>query len=122
MVNELAGILQYIGLSVKDASNLSASYAKTNISTLYNWQKDCIYTTNVNNGSNLVYCAPTGGGKTIVAEFIIFRSVCGLNKKAIFVLPFVSLVVEKVEYFKKLLKSYNSHCVSDYDKIQVYIY
>lgn len=120
MENELATVLKYVGLSEKDASNLAVSYAKSNIFQLYEWQKDCIRSTNVNQGLNLVYCAPTGGGKTMVAEFIIFRSVCGLNKKAIFVLPFVSLVVEKVDYFKKLLRSYNSKCISDYDKVQVF--
>jgi DNA polymerase theta len=54
-----------------------------------------------------VYCAPTGGGKTLVAELAILRTVIIERKRAIFVLPFVSLVLEKVNYFKKLLLRLN---------------
>jgi DNA polymerase theta len=62
---------------------------------LYEWQVDCLYSTDVLRGGNLVYCAPTGGGKTLVAELVILKTVLSLGKKAIFVLPYVSLVQEK---------------------------
>ena len=64
-------------------------------------------TTSVLSNGNLVYCAPTGGGKTLIAEFAILKTVLVTRKKAVFVLPFVSLVLEKEKYFKKLLHQIN---------------
>lgn len=83
------------------------SYLKMGITTLYDWQVTCLLTTGVLSNQNLVYCAPTGGGKTLVAEFAILKAVLVSRKKAIFVLPFVSLVLEKQKYFKKLLLRIN---------------
>lgn len=83
------------------------SYLKMGISTLYDWQVKCLLNTKVLNNGNLVYCAPTGGGKTLIAEFAILKTVLVTHKKAIFVLPFVSLVLEKEKYFKKLLLQIN---------------
>jgi DNA polymerase theta len=83
------------------------SYLKMGITTLYDWQVKCLMTTGVLSHQNLVYCAPTGGGKTLVAEFAILKAVLISRKKAIFVLPFVSLVLEKQKYFKKLLLRIN---------------
>jgi DNA polymerase theta len=83
------------------------SYLKMGISTLYDWQVQCLLRTNVLSNGNLVYCAPTGGGKTLIAEFAILKTVLVSKKKAIFVLPFVSLVLEKEKYFKKFLLQIN---------------
>lgn len=69
-------------------------------------------------GESLVYCAPTSGGKTLVSELLILRSVMYLKKKAIFVLPYVSLVLEKETYFKKLVNRFNKQCHKN-DKIKV---
>lgn len=85
----LAALLQ----SPAEAEHLSSSYGKMGITSLYSWQKDCIYSSRLSEGNNLVYCAPTGGGKTLVAELIMFRSVIALRKKAILVVPYVSLYV-----------------------------
>lgn len=74
---------------------------------LFDWQKECLYETGVLDGRNLVYCAPTSGGKTLVAELMMFRHVFVQKKKVIFVLPYVSLVVEKEKHFKRLLNLMN---------------
>ena len=65
-----------------------------------------------------MYCAPTGGGKTFVAEILLLRTIFSSRKKAIFVLPYISLVKEKERYFKKLVHIYNCS-VSRYDRIRV---
>ena len=88
-------------------SEVIDSYLKMGISTLYDWQVKCLMTTSVLSNGNLVYCAPTGGGKTLIAEFAILKTVLVTRKKAVFVLPFVSLVLEKEKYFKKLLHQIN---------------
>jgi DNA polymerase theta len=57
--------------------------------------------------SNLVYFAPTSGGKSIVSEILMFRAILGFRKRAIYVLPFVSIVSEKTQYLSRLTENLN---------------
>lgn len=43
-----------------------------------------------------MYCAPTSAGKTLVAELITLKRVMTTNKKAVVILPYVSVSREKV--------------------------
>jgi hypothetical protein len=36
-------------------------------------------------GANLVYCAPTSGGKSLVAEVLMLRRICETNRPALLV-------------------------------------
>ncbi|XP_071523890.1 uncharacterized protein [Panulirus ornatus] len=64
------------------------------IAELYSWQEDCI-----NEGiqsRNLLISLPTSGGKTLVAEILMLRQILLKKRDVVFILPYVSLVQEKV--------------------------
>ncbi|XP_061732226.1 helicase POLQ-like isoform X2 [Nerophis ophidion] len=66
------------------------------INSLYEWQETCLKLECVQQRRNLIYTLPTSGGKTLVAELLILREVVCRKKDCIFILPYVSLVQEKV--------------------------
>ena len=55
-------------------------------------------------GGNLVYCAPTSGGKSAVAELLMLRRLITTGRTAMLVMPFVSLCDEKTAHLELLLK------------------
>ena len=86
---------------------IKRSYERRGLKNLYPWQVECLNETGALKGNNVVYCAPTGGGKTLVAELVLLKTACALRKKSIFVLPFVSLVLEKHQDIRRILNIYN---------------
>lgn len=58
------------------------------------WQEDCII--KGGSGSNLLISMTTSGGKTLVAEVLVWQQLLLKKRDALFILPYVALVQEKV--------------------------
>lgn len=82
------------------------SYAKRNITDMFEWQYECLDNVEIlEKNKNLVYSAPTSAGKTLVSEILAIKTLLERNKKVIFILPFVSVVREKMFYFQDILNT-----------------
>uniref|UniRef100_A0A8D2IKD5 DNA polymerase theta n=1 Tax=Varanus komodoensis TaxID=61221 RepID=A0A8D2IKD5_VARKO len=71
---------------------------------MFQWQAECLMLGQVLEGKNLVYSAPTSAGKTLVAELLILKKVLETSKKALFILPFISVAKEKKNYLQAMFQ------------------
>lgn len=79
-------------------------FAKKGLTRLYQWQVECLEIDGVLDGRSLVYCASTSAGKSLVAELLMLRRVLSTGKKALLVLPYVSLCCEKATHLQAILQ------------------
>ena len=80
-------------------------YGQKSISRFFDWQVECLELPGVlDDQKNLVYSAPTSAGKTMVADIVLFKTLLERRKKAIIILPFVSISVEKVQSLKQVFR------------------
>lgn len=76
-------------------------YIARGVDCMFEWQMECLSNHQVmQERKNLVYSAPTSAGKTLVAEILLIKTILERKKKVIFILPFVSVVREKMYYFQ----------------------
>lgn len=85
---------------------LVQNFISLGINSIYPWQSSCLLGRGLLEGEkNLVYTAPTGGGKSLVADVLMLkRLVEDSSKKAILVLPYVALVQEKLKWLRKVVE------------------
>lgn len=84
---------------------LVANFEALGIKSIYPWQKQCLFGPGLLKGEkNLVYSAPTGGGKSLVADVLMLKRVLeNREAKALLVLPYVALVQEKVRWLRNVV-------------------
>ncbi|TGJ80043.1 hypothetical protein E0Z10_g8731 [Xylaria hypoxylon] len=90
------------GLPAPLVDNLNAH----GIKEIYPWQKQCLLGPGLLDGTkNLVYSAPTGGGKSLVADILMLKRILeDRNAKALLILPYVALVQEKVRWLRNIVQ------------------
>lgn len=71
---------------------------------MFEWQVDVLTLPGVLTGRNVIYSAPTSSGKTLVAELLCLKCILERRKKVLIVLPFVSIVHEKVNHLKNMFE------------------
>ncbi|XP_069491929.1 DNA polymerase theta [Ambystoma mexicanum] len=79
-------------------------YQSFGVVQMFDWQADCLMLGQVLEGKNLVYSAPTSAGKTLVSELLMLKRVLETRRKALFILPFVSVAKEKTYYLRSLFQ------------------
>ncbi|XP_077202429.1 DNA polymerase theta isoform X2 [Paroedura picta] len=79
-------------------------YHRFGVVRMFQWQAECLMVGQALEGRNLVYSAPTSAGKTLVAELLILKRVLETRKKALFILPFISVAKEKKFYLQALFQ------------------
>ena len=85
---------------------LVRNFVALGIKEIYPWQKQCLLGPGLLAGEkNLVYSAPTGGGKSLIADVLMLKRVVeDPDAKALLVLPYVALVQEKVRWLRKVVQ------------------
>ncbi|CAL3962327.1 unnamed protein product [Diplocarpon coronariae] len=84
---------------------LTSNLESLGIKSIYPWQSECLLRSGGLGGeANLVYTAPTGGGKSLVADILMLKKILdNPEKKALLVLPYVALVQEKLKWLRKVV-------------------
>jgi len=84
---------------------ISVFHDELNIKQLFEWQMECLTLPAVQSGCNLIYSAPTSAGKTLVADIrLLLNLLKNPEKKALVVVPYVSLIGEKEGKLAKMLQ------------------
>lgn len=87
-------------------SALTANFAALGVRNIYPWQASCLLAKGLLAGErHLVYTAPTGGGKSLVADVLLLKRIIeNPARKALLVLPYVALVQEKLKWMRRIIQ------------------
>lgn len=73
------------------------------ISTLYEWQDECLRQITGRSWSTVIYSAPTSGGKSLVADIVLLRRLIYQGHRALIVCPFVSICRERAAFLRSIV-------------------
>jgi DNA polymerase theta len=92
-------------------SSLVANFAAAGVCNIYPWQASCLLGQGLLEGKrHLIYTAPTGGGKSLVADVLMLKRIIeNPSCKAILVLPYVALVQEKLKWLRRIVQDVEKH-------------
>lgn len=87
-------------------ASLINNFKGLGVNTIYAWQASCLLARGLLTGErHLVYTAPTGGGKSLVADVLLLKRIIeNPTRKAILVLPYVALVQEKLKWMRRIVE------------------
>lgn len=97
---------------------LTANFAALGVRSIYPWQASCLLAKGLLAGErHLVYTAPTGGGKSLVADVLLLKRIIeNPARKALLVLPYVALVQEKLKWMRRIVQDVEKKMpVDDHD-------
>ncbi|KAH8431769.1 uncharacterized protein LDX57_009422 [Aspergillus melleus] len=96
---------------------LVKNFAAVGVSSIYPWQSSCLLAPGLLEGKrHLIYTAPTGGGKSLVADVLMLKRIIeNPSCKAILVLPYVALVQEKLKWLRRIVQDLEKHIHDDED-------
>jgi DNA polymerase theta len=97
---------------------LVANFAAVGVNSIYPWQAACLLAPGLLEGQkHLVYTAPTGGGKSLVADVLMLKRIIeNPSRKAILVLPYVALVQEKLRWLRRIVQGVEKNINDDDDQ------
>lgn len=108
-ISQIVSNEQIVNKNLKDwglPQEIAKKYDMRGIKEMFDWQVTCLGNPKVlMDCCNLVYSAPTSAGKTLVAEILTIKTILERQKKVIIILPFVSIVREKMFYLQDILSS-----------------
>ncbi|KAI1834721.1 hypothetical protein DTO027I6_6967 [Penicillium roqueforti] len=94
---------------------LTANFAALGVRNIYPWQASCLLARGLLSGErHLVYTAPTGGGKSLVADVLLLKRIIeNPGRKALLVLPYVALVQEKLKWMRRIVQDVERNIPDD---------
>jgi DNA polymerase theta len=94
---------------------LTANFAALGVKNIYPWQASCLLAKGLLSGErHLVYTAPTGGGKSLVADVLLLKRIIeNPGRKALLVLPYVALVQEKLKWVRRIVEGVERNVPDD---------
>lgn len=100
------------------SKTLVGNFSSLGVNSIYPWQASCLLARGLlTGGRHLVYTAPTGGGKSLVADVLMLKRVIeNPSRKAILVLPYVALVQEKLKWLRRAVHGVEKSVPDDDDK------
>ncbi|KAJ5630057.1 Helicase C-terminal [Penicillium herquei] len=98
-------------------ATLIHNFAALGVTSIYAWQASCLLARGLLSGErHLVYTAPTGGGKSMVADVLLLKRIIeNPTRKAILVLPYVALVQEKLKWMRRIVEGVEKNVPPDED-------